>query len=231
MNSFTFNGRSSAEMGLIIEDKEIYSLPARDINLVSVPGRNGDVIVDNNRWLNITVSYTVGIKNIGANIKQIKAWLSTPGYFELSDTYNTDYYRIACFNSSLDVTELLTNVGRAVISFSCKPFMYSVRGKSSWQYTTTHVMANPEYFDSLPFIRAYGNGNITFHINDKAFTINNVSSYVDIDSELMVVYRGNEIKNKDALFTEFPILVPGNNTITPGANCTNVTISPRWRTL
>ena len=64
MNSFTFNGISSADMGLIVENKDIYSLPARDISLVSVPGRNGDVIIDNNRWQNVTISYTVGIKNI-----------------------------------------------------------------------------------------------------------------------------------------------------------------------
>lgn len=231
MNSFTFNGISSADMGLIVENKDIYSLPARDISLVSVPGRNGDVIIDNNRWQNVTVSYSVGIKDIKSNIKRIKAWLSTPGYFELTDTYNAEYYRVACFNTNLDITELLTNVGRAVISFSCKPFMYSVIGKGSWQYTKESAMVNPEAFDSLPFIRAYGNGNITFHINSRAFTINNVSGWVDLDSELMVVYRDATIKNKDALFTEFPVLVPGNNNIAPGANCTNVTISPRWRTL
>ena len=73
MNSFTFNSISSVDMGLIVESKDIYSMPARDISLVSVPGRNGDVLIDNNRWQNVTISYTVGIKNIGDNIRQIKA--------------------------------------------------------------------------------------------------------------------------------------------------------------
>ena len=46
MKSFTFNGQSSPDFGLIISGKDIYSAPAPDVSFVSVPGRDGDVLID-----------------------------------------------------------------------------------------------------------------------------------------------------------------------------------------
>jgi predicted phage tail component-like protein len=233
LNSFTFNGKSSAEFGLYISNKDIYSMPARDVTFTSVQGRNGDVIIDNGAYKNIDISYTVGIKNIGANIKAIKAWLSQSGYLILTDTYNPEYYRLACFNSSLDVSELLLNVGQAVISFNCKPFLYSFAGKVKYQYTTDMTINNPEYFDSLPFMRVKSKsaGTCSFYLNNKEFTIENVTDYVDVDSELMCVYRGNVLKNNDIKFTEFPVMQPGDNTLAFGDNIQSIMVEGRWRTL
>ncbi|MDO4362959.1 MAG: hypothetical protein Q4C99_00390 [Clostridia bacterium] len=231
MNSFTFNGKSSADFGLIIDSKEIYSSPKRDMSLVSVSGRNGDVIIDNNRYTNVTVSYTVGIKNIKDNIKMLKAWLLTPGYFVLSDTYNPEYFRFACFNSSLDVTELLKNIGKAVISFTCKPFMYSYEGQNAITVTNDTVISNPEPFASQPLLKVYGNGSITFFINNHSYLIENVNSFVYVDCELMTAYKDTTLMNKNIKFTEFPILEVGDNAIALGNNCTSIEITPRWCTL
>ncbi len=53
MDSFTFKGQPSSSFGLIISEKDIYSAPAHDVSFVSVPGRNGDVLIDNNRYENM----------------------------------------------------------------------------------------------------------------------------------------------------------------------------------
>ncbi len=231
MNSFTFNGKSSADFGLIIDSKQIYSSPKRDISAVSVSGRNGDVLIDNNRYSNVTVTYTVGIKDISKNIKMLKAWLLKPGYFVLSDTYNPDYFRLAYFNSSLDVTELLQNVGKAVISFSCKPFMYSYEGQKTITIIADTEIENPEPFSSLPLLKVYGNGSVTFFINNNTYTIDNVSSYVFIDCELMSAYIDTSLMNKNIKFTAFPTLSAGSNTVSLGDNCSSIEITPRWCTL
>lgn len=231
MNSFTFDGKSSTDFGLVIESKEIYSSPKRDLSMVSVSGRNGDVIIDNNRYTNMTVSYTVGIKDIKKNIKMLKAWLLRVGYFVLTDTYNPDYFRIACFNSSLDVTELLQNIGKAVISFSCKPFMYSIEGQKTISINDEAEIINPEPFSSEPLLKVYGNGTVTFYINSNAFTIENVNSYIYIDCELMSAYKGTSLMNKNIKFTKFPVFVTGTNIISPGDNCSSIEITPRWCTL
>ena len=59
MSYFYFNGFYSYEMGLIVEDKNIYNGTQPDFGLISVPGRDGGVILDHNRFKNVEVSYTV----------------------------------------------------------------------------------------------------------------------------------------------------------------------------
>ena len=62
MTFFTYNGISSADFGLHIESKNIFSAPEYDISFQSIPGRSGDLIVSNNRFANVKVTYTVFVK-------------------------------------------------------------------------------------------------------------------------------------------------------------------------
>ena len=233
MNSFTFNGKSSAEFGLYISEKNIYSIPARDVNFHSVPGRSGDILIDNGRYENVIVSYTVGLKNIKGNIREIKAWLCKPGYLKLTDTYQPSLFRYACFCSSVDVVELLENVGTAQISFNCKPFMYLNSGQTTKTITGTGsvTLTNPCDFESEPLIRIYGSGAVTLTINDKAYNFTQVSPNLSCDSELMNCYYGTTLKNNVINFTEFPVFEPGANVISYTGSVTRIIVTPRWRTL
>ncbi|MBE6719191.1 MAG: hypothetical protein E7571_00865 [Ruminococcaceae bacterium] len=235
MNSFTFDGRSSADFGLYISKKNIYSAPARDMQLISVPGRNGDVLIDNGRYENVDVLYTIGTADIKSKIKEIKTWLCRPGYFDLTDTYQPEYVRKACFNSSLDVEELLNNVGTAAVRFSCKPFMYLRDSFTPIELTSATTVVNPEAFESLPIIKLEGSGNLSFYINGKAYTVNGVEESVVIDSELMTAYSDDEffggLMNGSLSFTRFPVLEPGDNLIRFTSNVTKLSITPRFRTL
>ena len=53
----TFNGKNSAEFGVWISGGGTYNAPARDVEMVSVPGRNGDISYDNGRFQNVAVTY------------------------------------------------------------------------------------------------------------------------------------------------------------------------------
>ena len=44
MSYFFYNGYYSYEMGLIVEEKSIYNGPQPDFEMISVPGRDGDVL-------------------------------------------------------------------------------------------------------------------------------------------------------------------------------------------
>ena len=59
MNYFEYNGIRSSDMGLHIQRKNVYSSPKYDSSFVSIPGRNGDLIVPNRRYENTQVSYSV----------------------------------------------------------------------------------------------------------------------------------------------------------------------------
>ena len=55
MIQFTYNGISSADMGIRIQSKSIYSAPKYDISSVSIPGRDGELLVPSGRFSNATV--------------------------------------------------------------------------------------------------------------------------------------------------------------------------------
>ena len=231
MNSFSFNNQSSANFGLYVSGKDIYSAPAYDQQFVSVPGRNGDVIIDNGRYNNIDVSYTCYCKDLSSNIKNIKQWLCKPGYFKLTDTYDPSYFRYASFASKLKVDELLKNVGKADIVFNCKPFRYSTAGQTKITKTSSWTLNNPESFPALPYIKITGSGAVTLNIGSKAYSFTSIPTYLEIDSELMCCYKGSTLYNNRINFTEFPVLQPGNSSISWTGTVTKVEIIPNWRTL
>ena len=109
--------------------------------------------------------------------------------------------------------------------------MYSYEGQNAIVVTSDTVILNPEPFTSQPLLKVYGNGNITFFINNNSYLIENVNSYAYVDCELMMAYKDTTLMNNNVKFTEFPILEVGDNAIALGNNCTSIEITPRWCTL
>ena len=54
INYFTFDGKTSTDFGMYISGSGTYNAPERDVTTYNIPGRNGDLIVDNGRFLNTT---------------------------------------------------------------------------------------------------------------------------------------------------------------------------------
>ena len=146
---------------------------------------------------------------------------------KLFDSYIPGYYRKACYSSALDVEELFQNVGSADIVFNCKPFKYSNLGESSITITNSTTITNPEAFDSYPLIRIYGSGDVTLMINNRSYLVSDISTYVDIDSDLMSCYKGTILKNNTIGFTEFPVLKSGANSIAFTGTVSKIVITPR----
>ncbi|MBR6313299.1 MAG: hypothetical protein IKR49_01505 [Clostridia bacterium] len=233
MNNFYFNGYYSDEMGLIVEEKSIYNGPQPDFELISVPGRDGDVILDHNRYKNVEVSYTVSFIGTKEKAAALRQWLCARAvYGYLFDSYQPEYFRYAVFVSQLNIEEVMHNVGRAVLTFSCKPYLYRKDGALATKYTQSgFVLTNPEPYPSIPDITIYGSGTISLNINYRSYTIIDVASSVTLDGELMNVYSGSKLMNDKIQFTEWPSLDTGNSTIEWIGNVRSLYIAPNWRTL
>lgn len=231
MNTFTYNGTALSGFGGKISKKSIYVSPEIDQTFNSIPGKSGDVIIDNGKYKNVDVSYTCQFLNISDNIKGLKLWLCKSGYYVLSDTYDTDYFRYAAYASKLKLDEMIKNVGSAEIVFNCKPYRYSNVGQTKITLTSSGTVVNPEAFPSEPYIKITGSGNVTLSIGSKAYYITGISSYIELDSEMMAAYKASVLQNSKIGFIEFPLLYPGNNAISWTGTVTKVEIIPRWRTL
>ena len=238
-NYFVFNGTSSLELGIKIKSKNTYSSGKRDLSLVSIPGRDGDLVNSNKRFVNSTVSYTCflpakTIAELSTKIRNVKKWLfvDSDSYHELTDSYDESFSRFAIFNSKLDIADEANRIGTFTITFSCKPFRYLISSLEAEEVTTGSTLYNPFPFTSKPYIKITGNGNISLNISNskgtKVYQFKNVDGYVECDSELMNCFKATVLKNNDFIADDFPHLEYGDNTITFTGSVTKVEIIPRW---
>lgn len=241
--SFTFNGTSSAEYGLLVNNVSNFGAPSRVVEKVQVPYRNGDLLIDTGTYTNYIVTYTVSlIHNAVATARDIAAWLLAPqGYCELTDSYNSGETRHAAYYGDINVTmEHLNRYGRANISFDCKPQRYLDSGQSSTTITGVDSITNPTIYPARPLIETDGWG--TFYIGDYEITTTNPGivgvSEMHIDCETMQCYfevsvPPNILKVNGSPYVEmpqgFPILKTGSNNIdATGMSGNKITITPRW---
>lgn len=228
-----FAGKSSEDFDCHISGSGTFDNPQRDISNVSVPGRNGDLHVDNGRFNNIEVVYPAFIvNNFRKNYDALKAFLTSQrGYKRLQDSYHPDYYRLAMFTGRLDPK--LTTLNRAAsfeICFDCDPRRFLVAGENTVEITSPGEIYNRTRFEALPLIRAYGTGSMT--VNGTTIQITTADGYTDIDCELQEAYKGSTNCNGNIVLTDgkFPVLSPGLNEIT-FTGITKFEITPRWWTI
>ena len=241
MTYFTYNGRSSADFGLHIEKKDVFSAPEYDAEFISIPGRSGDIINQNRRFSNIKVTYTVFLarKNTAALasvLRDIKGWLySEPDrYHEITDSYDAEYYRYGVISGTLDIEEQLNKIGCFTVAFNCKPFKYSFAGQQTVAADASELtITNPTAFESKPYIKLYGSGTVQLMImpdgqGTTTWVISDVDEYIEIDSELMNCFKDTVLKNDTVTSEGFPVLKPGENSITCAGNVQRIEVIPRW---
>ena len=220
LNHFTFNGHSSAEYGLLVTAVNPYNAPSRRVEKIQIPYRNGDLFIDSGTYNNIIVIYEVSLINSTAtNTDAIRNWLlESKGYHQLTDTINTDIFRVACFYQDVQFTlTSLYKFGKAVISFDCFPQRYLVANNTMSLSATTNDATLPKLnaatisstYNGEPVITVTTTGSIYFN----GCTIKVLSAPVTINSQTMQCYYGTTNKNNDVEINDFPMLVKGNNEI------------------
>lgn len=231
MNAFTYNGKKSSDFGLYISGDAVFNVPERDVSRYQVYGRNGDIILDNGRYENVTVTYPVFVARDSArqSILAVNAWLlSDSGYHRLEDDYNPEYFRLACSVEAINWTVTRGRYADSSLSFLCKPQRFLKSGEKSITVTSGDVISNLQMFTAKPLIRVEGTGTIT--IGNNTLTVNTAGDqYIDIDCDSMNCYEGSNNRNSRCSGS-FPVLSPGSNSVVY-SDFTSVTITPRWWTL
>ena len=230
-------GKPSQDLGIVVEKPPVIRRPARKFTKYSVPGRNGDIIEQQDAWDNYTQTYTIwaGGKDYGSapiTYSAISSWLLSPkGYQRLEDNFEPDIFREAYFVGPVEVENILTQVGKCELSFVCKPQRFLKIGEKTTNYTSTNKqLYNPTQFEAKPLIKVLGSGDGTITLNGVTMTITGMTDYLYIDCEAMNVYR-LESENKNSLVSgSFPTIAPGVNTLL-FTGLTQVNITPRYYTI
>lgn len=167
--SLVFDGEDSRNYGVYITGQAVYNAPERDVEMISIPGRNGSFALDKGRFQNIEVSYPAGIfadneTDFAKAISDFRNLLcSRNGYVRLSDEYHPDEYRMAVYKSGLEVEPAQLKAGEFNIVFDCKPQRYLLSGEEAIDVTSGEVILNPTLFESSPMLEVEGYGNIQFN--------------------------------------------------------------------
>lgn len=228
----TFNNKSSRDFEVWISGSGTFNAPERDVENITVPGRNGDLHIDHGRFKNIQIVYPAFItKDFRANFDAFKAFmLSQRGYKRLCDTYSPEVYRMAAYKSAIEPKMTARNLaGSFNIVFDCDPRRFLVSGEAVKSFTVAGTLRNPTLYDSAPLLRVYGSGTVT--INGITLTLAGVDGYVDIDCDIQEAYKGAVNCNDKVTLTDgvFPTLKPGDNEIEQTAE--RVEVTPRWWTI
>jgi predicted phage tail component-like protein len=83
---FTYKGIRSKEMHLRVLNDITFTSPIRDVNVIQVPGRDGDLIMDNGRFESVTRSIPCRLEapqgaNVEVLISRINNWLINDARF------------------------------------------------------------------------------------------------------------------------------------------------------
>ncbi len=232
-----YKEQSSLDFGLVIAQKNSYIGAQRDVTYTSVPGRDGDLIIDNGRYKNTNVKYKLSLinrkpYNFGDLSRLIKVWLlAEQGYFKLWDLYDERYFRLASYSNEANIEQELKQVGTLSLTFNAKPFKYSFEGQKPVIIDKPQALYNAEAFPSKPYIKITGSGDITLNINNDKFDFKGVDEFIEIDSEIMNAFKGTEPQNGKMSADGFPALYSGDNNISWSGDVERLEIIPRWCSL
>lgn len=231
-----FNGKALSEFGIYVDGSELFTVPSKVVESVSIAGRNGDLLLPSNRWENVPVSIPCVIrKNFRGNFSALVAFLnSVEGYARLESTELPDVYRMAHFASAIEPQMGQFNrFGQFVLNFDAKPQKFLKSGDIGTDFSGTSTLINPTAFTALPLIEVSGLGTVSIN-NDGVTIAGTYGEPITIDSETEDAYSGSTNMNTFITLTsgKFPVLSSGENIIrVQSSGSISVTIHPRWWTL
>lgn len=237
MGIIKYNGISTDEVGIVVETPPDYEIPERNYEIIPVPGRNGDIVIDLNSYKNVVREYNIAIGEEDGDFSvlssKIANWLySGHGYLRLEDSYLPEYYMMAAVIAPNNIINILQQAGRATVQFNRKPQRFLKSGDRSIIVTKQTTLFNPTQFNSKPLIIVNGTGSGVVNIGGYSVKIDNLEDEITIDCELEESYKGTNNQNKKVTLSNgYPLLVPRDNIVNFSGGITKVTIIPRWWTI
>lgn len=242
--TFTFDGVASDTYDVYLTAEGVFDAPERDVEMLSIPGRNGDYALDNGRFNNIIVTYKAGIfgadeSTFASKMSAFRNWIcSKKGYVRLTDEYNPNEYRMAVYKSGLEVDPAQLVAGEFTLQFECKPQRFLTSGETAQTIANNGTLTNPTPFEAEPLLAVKGYGDVSFNgytINLQSITIgttqlasSGASSTVTLDMNAM--NTGDSFTVSGAKLTKIFLPVTGYNVLINSIGaCTNCTATGTWQ--
>lgn len=133
IHTLTYNGTKSSDLGVFVTGSGSFDAAELDVDKYEIPGRNGDLILSNNRYKNIEITYPAFIpKAFMDKAQNVRNWMrSSRVYARLEDTYDTDHYRLGIPTGVQSFSPANRNDGANFeMTFDCKPQRFLKAGET-----------------------------------------------------------------------------------------------------
>lgn len=165
----TYNGVDlEATFGVLINGTDSWEKPVRDREMVHVPGRNGDLILDNGNWKNVTIEYEFCIKENWKSVyRSITSWLSKQKSYSalVDDVRHPGVYRMASVEEVTD-PEVWANNDDGVfrVIFNCKPQQFISNSQDiSLNYSSANASDTFDIdYEGVPTLKVTGAACVEF---------------------------------------------------------------------
>lgn len=225
-----FNNEKSSDLDLIIEKTP--NIPSSSIKYEPIEIDGGETLTKIKGFNDITLTFEFAYfaepEEYFMKKSMIDTWLlNSIGEYLVYSLDNFTAYRVK--QVSIENTTTTSRILRHFsVTFTCTGLKYMTSGLKPIEVANGATINNFGSYEAKPLLKIYGSGNITISIGGKSFTINNVSSYVSVDSEIKECYKDSTNKGKD-MVGDWPILPIGLNTISWTGTVSKIEITPRWR--
>lgn len=233
MGYFTFNGKSSLDFGLRVTKEYKILSTGNDVNTVSVAGRDGDLLISNNRLKSVSIELPCTIqsnKSLQSLSTDISNWLNVDGYRDMTLSWDNDYiYRVA-FIETFEIASIMRQFGTIKLNFLAQPVKYFKDGMQRQNLSNGLALNGKGNVKAKPIIKLTGNGETILTINGRKTKLKDIQGNVVLDMQSNQVYSGNlSAWNKVVRSSEFtmPYLDSGRNLISWTGNFT-AEITPFW---
>lgn len=229
-----YHGISCADVRVVVERFPNVILPSRKGEKISVPGRSGDILIQQDAWENVRQPYDIYISaerpRLCSVAHQVAEWLLVPGYNRLEDSYWLDYFRLATYAGGAEIENVLGRFGRATIEFDCMPQRWLKSGEHPVAVSGPIDLMNPTPYTAAPLITVSGGtgaGAVT--IGDYTIELDRCDGIL-LDCETEDATRNGQNFNL-SVSGSFPKLPAGKIPVSFSGAVQGLQIVPRWYTL
>ncbi len=227
IKTLTFGNVSLSDYQCFYDGSQMWKKPQRMFDTFNIPGKNGDLAIDQGNYSNISRSFNCFIRNsFDSNYSALIDDLSSvQGYQRFECSEEPDVYMMALFKDQIDPNMWQYNrEGTFTLTFDFKPQKWLKTGENAIDVTNL-TLINPTHQLALPLLEVVGTGSIT--INDSVLTLSQNTSTTYIDCEIQDAYEGVLNRNGDlTVVNGFPVLTETNEISMSGF--TSVKLYPRW---
>lgn len=249
-SNLIYQGKSSGDLGLMIEYpfNVVHATP--DLDPQHIKGRSGDFLQTDDSYQNVTETFNCRVYR-PPDMSQFDwernliDWLASPiskgrkQYQYLQFDADPEYVYSAIMQTPPSFTWDTNNIFLATgqITFYCEPFQYKVNGITYIPLPDSGVVFNEEMHLAIPNWHFIAKGSFTLNVNGLTYEFSNMDGEFWVNGDTCDTYdeKGN-LFNSQTKFPNLitPVLKPGENHISITAEAgviKKAEYMPRWRRL